>query len=288
MKRNELFFLCAILVLLADAFLWRDIFASTFARSGIYFFPVGTGESALSIFPSGVKVLVDAGPDGSLVKDLARILPSDDRYIDVAFANQSSGDFGGYMSLLDDYRIGVFVWSGFGAKKPNASWEALLSSVRSRKIPIITLARGDGIASASSSLDILAPDDALAEGKAANDGGFVIIQSIAGMKAIFTADVGPKTEKSLLLKGDLIRADILEVAHHGSKTSSIAPFLNAVKPSIAVIEVDADNRYGYPASTTMTRISTASHALIFRTDRDGIVGVVQEGGKLAVQRWPAI
>ena len=50
------------------------------------------------------------------------------------------------------------------------------------------------------------------------------------------------------------KTDILKVAHHGSKTSSSAKFLNQIMPKIAVIQVGKDNSYGHPHNETLKRL----------------------------------
>jgi competence protein ComEC len=77
-----------------------------------------------------------------------------------------------------------------------------------------------------------------------------------------------------------IRADILKVAHHGSKYASGNAFLAAVDPKIVVIEVGAKNKYGHPAKETLARIASSTSAVILRTDQNGTIAVSADNGKL--------
>ena len=73
---------------------------------------------------------------------------------------------------------------------------------------------------------------------------------------------------------------MLKVAHHGSKTSTSAPFVDAVKPSYAVISTDGVS-YGHPADTTINTL-TDSGAKVFRTDIEGnIMFSLSANNKLA-------
>ena len=67
-----------------------------------------------------------------------------------------------------------------------------------------------------------------------------------------------------------ISADVLKVAHHGSKYSSDAAFLEKVSPKAAVISCGVNNVYGHPHKEAMERLQKTG-AEIFRTDEDGTI-----------------
>lgn len=78
------------------------------------------------------------------------------------------------------------------------------------------------------------------------------------MSILFTGDIEEKAEKEILnlYKNNLeiLKSDILKIAHHGSKTSSTIEFLNAVKPQIALIGVGQNNKFGHPAQSTIENL----------------------------------
>jgi beta-lactamase superfamily II metal-dependent hydrolase len=73
-----------------------------------------------------------------------------------------------------------------------------------------------------------------------------------------------------------LRADVLKVGHHGSRTSTISPFLDAVAPSVAVISAGYENSFGHPHPDVVKRLA-ARHTTILRTDQDGLVTVYTDG-----------
>ena len=77
---------------------------------------------------------------------------------------------------------------------------------------------------------------------------------------------------------------ILKVAHHGSKTSSSAAFLEAWRPQIAIISCGRGNAFGHPAPEVIGRLE-AVKAQIYRTDRDGEVTVVSDGRAVDVRTF---
>lgn len=125
-----------------------------------------------------------------------------------------------------------------------------------------------------------------------NDRGCVLKVAGPGGSMLLTADIERLGELDLLerLRDDL-RADVLLVPHHGSKSSSMAEFIDAVGPRLAVIPVGHRNRYGHPAPAVLARYR-ARGIEILRTDRDGAVelrftqrGIEESRARVAERRY---
>jgi competence protein ComEC len=105
-------------------------------------------------------------------------------------------------------------------------------------------------------------------------------------------------ETSILLAGDaeedaeewmlqncpneMLQSDVLKVGHHGSSSSSSMPFLEAVKPEMAVISLGLDNSYGHPHAETLERFEEMDIE-VFRTDLQGNILVTLNGKDLSVE-----
>ena len=98
---------------------------------------------------------------------------------------------------------------------------------------------------------------------------------------LFTGDAEGPTEAWLLRSGSDLHANVLKVAHHGSRYASSARFLTAVGPSIAVVSVGTGNVYRHPAAGTLARLARAG-AKVYRTDVDGTVTIETDGATLTV------
>ena len=86
---------------------------------------------------------------------------------------------------------------------------------------------------------------------------------------LFTGDIEEIAEKEILkLYKDRLKANVLKVAHHGSKTSTSKEFLKAVSPQIALIGVGENNKFGHPHELTLERLNDIG-CKIFRTDENG-------------------
>ncbi|WP_085523305.1 DNA internalization-related competence protein ComEC/Rec2 [Tuberibacillus sp. Marseille-P3662] len=110
----------------------------------------------------------------------------------------------------------------------------------------------------------------LGQGFSDNDRSLVIRAQIAGMKWLFTGDLEKKGEQKLLASRRQIKADVLKVGHHGSKTSTSTAFLKTINPKLAIISVGRHNLYGHPSKEVIERLQKQG-VHVLRTDRDGAV-----------------
>lgn len=266
--------LVALVLIFADGVIWQQILSTGAAQTPIFhFLDVGQGDSELVVFAGGVKLLTDAGPDASVVTALEKVLPATDRYIDLALITHPQLDhFAGFAALLQHYRVGAFVINGRADDASVKQWPALLAEIRAERIPIVTLTGGDSISVGASTVSLLSPDAQDLQSGELNDTGLVELITAPPVRALFTADIGFNVENELVQKFDL-HADILKVAHHGSKSSSSDAFLRAVDPKIAVIEVGAKNHYSQPSSDTLMRLASSTTAKLYRTDKNSTVTI---------------
>ena len=115
-----------------------------------------------------------------------------------------------------------------------------------------------------------------------NDRSCVVRVDSAHGSALVAGDIEAKSEAALLrARRDLLRADVLVVPHHGSRTSSTFAFVRAVAPGLAVIGCGYRNRFGHPRPDIVARY-TAVGARVVRTDLEGAIALTfTEGRTLA-------
>ena len=101
---------------------------------------------------------------------------------------------------------------------------------------------------------------------------------------LLTGDIGKEVEAALLTTLDLLPTVILKVPHHGSGTSSSGPFLQQLRPVIALVGVGRGNPYGHPVPYVLERYRSVG-AEIFRTDLDGQVAVTTDGRHVSVNTF---
>ena len=117
--------------------------------------------------------------------------------------------------------------------------------------------------------DVLGPCPSFDTAASANDNSVVLRITMGRRAALLTGDAEAHQEARLTAThGERLRADLLKVGHHGSRTSTAPEWLRVVDPSVAMISSGVRNRFGHPHEVTLKHLQAAD-ALILRTDRGG-------------------
>ena len=123
---------------------------------------------------------------------------------------------------------------------------------------------------------------------AINNNSLVCKLVYKNFSTLFTGDIEEIAEKAILSKyvnkQEVLNADILKVAHHGSKTSSIKEFINAVNPKYAVIGVGKDNKFGHPSEKTLETLNN-KNVKVYRTDISGETVIITDGDSVKVKSF---
>lgn len=254
----------------------------------ICFVDVGQGDCTL-IQTSGRKnVLIDGGGSefGSFDVGESTLLPYLlDRGITkidyMMISHFDSDHIGGLFYIMENLRVDNIIISKQGESSENLKKfiEILQSNNRGskNKTNIILVKKGDNIKIDNSSyFEILFPEEELINDNILNNNSIVAKFVSNNFKMLFTGDIEEIAENRLceLYKStNKLQADIIKVAHHGSKTSSTLNFLELVKPKIALIGVGENNNFGHPNDAVLKRIKDLG-AHIYRTDQMGEISIV--------------
>ena len=250
----------------------------------VHFLNVGQADAALLQY-KGQNMLIDTGDvDGrpALVKMLK------DRGVhtlDAVLISHPHGDhLGGMAALFSQFPIRQVYDNGQEAY--TAMYKNYVKNIADRKIPYKALKRGDTVIFADDVvLHVLWPstDGVLPENGRTNNQSVVCKIIFGTFSVLFTGDAQREAEEQVLRsarKKDL-KATIIKVGHHGSKTSSSPAFIEAVKPKGAVISCGAGNSYGFPHKDVIKTLKSQKSD-VYRTDRDGAVSIVSNGHEYAV------
>jgi competence protein ComEC len=110
----------------------------------------------------------------------------------------------------------------------------------------------------------------------------IVLVRVGQVRILLVGDAERPEEEWLVAHyGDSLHADVLKVGHHGSSTSSTGPFLDAVRPRIALVSVGTGNSYGHPSAAVMATLA-ARGAQVLRTDRLGTIVVRTDGQRLMI------
>ncbi|MFL6193828.1 MAG: DNA internalization-related competence protein ComEC/Rec2 [Thermoanaerobaculia bacterium] len=149
-------------------------------------------------------------------------------------------------------------------------WERAGCTDRLLSVPGIRprfLARGDRVQLGRWWLTALHPE--ADDHHPVNERSLVLMAGVHGRRALLTGDVESWAEHDLAdVFGRHLEADLLKVAHHGSRTSSTETFLDAASPRLALISAGIKNLYHHPSPEVVDRLQDHG-ARLLRTDRAG-------------------
>ncbi len=241
---------------------------------------IGQGDAILIETPGGRDVLIDGGPGRAVLRGLGGEMAWRDRSIDLIVLTHAQADHAtGLLDVLGRYDVRRIVTGPPGDR--SVIQQALTRAATDEGAAIARVAAGtsfdlgDGVR-----LDVLSPPTDT-DGSSGNDASIVLRLVWRDVSFLLTGDIEAAAEEALVESGVDLHATVLKVAHHGSKTSSTAGFLDAVRPSIAVISSGAKNRYGHPAPDVVDRLG--EYADIYNTAADGAVHFETDGHRLWVE-----
>jgi competence protein ComEC len=253
---------------------------------------VGQGDATLIDLPSGAAMLVDGGGIvGSKVDPGQRILEPLLRMrrrnrIDVMVLSHPHPDhFLGLLHIAERFEIGEFWDTGQGETHgAGPDYAQLLATLRQRGVKILGPAQLCGVRNLEGArLRVLAPCPAYDPAQGANDNSFVMKLSHGAHSLLLTGDAEHHAEEALLAqaKGEL-DADFLKVGHHGSRTSTTAPFLAAISPRHASTSCGIRNTFGHPHAPTLETLA-AQAVRVLRLDQVGSIRWQTDGSRESVR-----
>ena len=264
----------------------------------IYFIDVGQGDSCLIIGENNTKILIDGG--GSSEYDVGKniLLPYLlDRQITsldyVIISHFDDDHVGGLLTLIQELKVKNIII----AKQPEDSenYKKFKEIIKKKKIQINVVGvdvLGDPkkiYIEENLYFDLIWPyaQNMISENPL-NNNSLVLKLNYKKFSILFTGDIEKSAEKKIINKyknnPEILKATILKVAHHGSKTSSIQEFINKVKPQIALIGVGKNNKFGHPNEEIINRLKDIG-AKIYRTDQDGEISItVNKKGKMEINK----
>ncbi len=114
-----------------------------------------------------------------------------------------------------------------------------------------------------------------------NEDSLVIYTIINNYKILLMGDAGYETEEYLMHTYNIHDVDILKVGHHGSKYSSSKNFITNINPSVALISVGKDNKFGHPNDEALINLKNSK---IYRTDTDGSIKLIIKKNKIDIKK----
>lgn len=191
----------------------------------------------------------------------------------------------GVLELVQQKKIGAVFLSSIlerdTAQRENEWYQLLINSCERYKIPVLYLDAGDEVEVESLRFTVLYPDH-LTVANDINDTSLVMKLTYKEISMLFTGDIGHDSESAIINAYGELRADILKLAHHGSRYSNSQTFLQAVDPLAAVVSAGQNNRYGHPAPDVLDTLAKLRIPL-YQTPAHGAVTINSDGNWIKIK-----
>lgn len=246
-------------------------------------FDIGQGDSLFIQGPNDQQILIDAGPDRSVLSKLGQYMPFYDHDIELVILTHPHLDhYGGLHEVFSRYTVHRLYITGVIQK--NKTYQELLDYATQKGVKIEEVWRGKTVEMGPEIvLSVLAPlqplhDVAISD---LNESSIIAKLSYKQNSFLLTGDATAKEERALLETKDDVTADVLKIAHHGSEYSTGEEWLNAVRPQVGVVSAGARNTFGHPHTRLLKRFEHIDIP-VFRTDTDGDVIFKTDGDAIKI------
>ncbi len=245
----------------------------------VHIIDVGQGSSVLLRCSEG-DILIDAGcelSEAALETYLDACKVDHLEYLILTHPHEDH--IGGADMVVERFSPKHVITAGLEAT--DAYRERLVSALSSNAIITNELKLGDSFSLGKLECRVLAPTSGYQD---ENDMSYVLSIKFGERSFLFTGDAAEASEMGMLeyWGADELRHDVLMLGHHGSRTSSVSGFLEAVSPSAVVISCGSDNEYSHPSAEVLERLDKQNIDKIYRTDKDGSVVFVTDGSQMSV------
>jgi competence protein ComEC len=251
------------------------------------FLDVGQGDAALVTMPDGTTLLVDGGGrpqfrSESEIRSIGEAVVSEylwhrglDR-VDYVLATHADADhIDGLNDVVRNFTVNAALVGRTPANDPE--FAKFSESMAGGNLQVIHA--GDLIRFGEVEMKVLWPTPGI---ESNNDDSVVLKLNYRKRSILLTGDIEKKTEHQLLASD--LHADVVKVAHHGSKTSSTDAFISATNPLFAIISVGQDSMFGHPHAEVLERWKHKG-AEVLTTGKCGTITVTADGGDLQLKKF---
>lgn len=234
-----------VIILSLAIALYRLFIISSPIKASLIFFNIGQGDATL-IQQDSFQILVDAGPDDSVLYELPKYMPANDRTIEVVILTHSHDDhIQGLFNILNNYSVGKIMYASQCFESKDFEYiETNYKDILYDLNEDWKLTYGDIVANAIYPIGVPCHQNV-------NEDSIVLEASIKDTSILLMGDAGYEVEEYLIENNLVGQVDILKAGHHCSRSATSDMFLSKVFPSITICSCGIDNSFGHPHSETI-------------------------------------
>jgi len=262
-------------IVIGIALFFKALF-SVVTLDGLNVLGLGQGDAVL-IQTTGGHVLIDGGDNHMGERVVQYLRDTGVRELAYVIATHPHADhIGGLIEMLHTVPVGTLIMPN--VTHTTRTFERFLDAIETNNIPLREPVAGSTFSVGEAVFTVLAPNSS---GYAnLNNYSVSLRMALGGTSFIFTGDAEIESETEMILAGHTLYSNVLHVGHHGSRTSTSQTFFDAVSPSIAVIQLSADNTYGHPHREVRERLAGIR---VYRNDEHGDIVMVTDGETITVR-----
>ncbi len=275
------FFLTALaLIFLLLGFSTYQYFKFNDNNLHLVFCNVGQGDGIFIRSPNGTDIIVDSGPDGSILGCLSDHMPFWDRTIELSFLTHPHEDhMRGFISIFKRYKVLNFATENL--KNDTVLYREVVKEIQKAGIKSQNLIAGDKFKiSDGTQIRVVGPSKDFLErtspnkkiGESKEFASLELLISSGSFRALLTGD--SQIEELNEAQQFLSKVDIFQITHQGSKFGTDSQFLNSINPKLAVISV-GKNKYGHPSAQVL-KILSELNVKYLGTDQHGDIEIVAD------------
>jgi competence protein ComEC len=277
--------LCVSIIVLYSSFDDKTYLKDNYLNC--YMIDVGQGDAILLKFPSGKTALIDAGETNLYFDTGERITEPLLNYfginkIDYAFISHLDSDhYSGFIHLIKNGYIDFLYKPHPDTSDKDIKFERFLRQCN------VDFSHYSGDELKLDKAGIYFLNSYIPPNKRfnSNDQSQVLLLVYGKTSFLFTGDAGFKAEQLYIDNyGDLLKADVLKVSHHGSATATSDNFLKFINPKISLISAGEKNKFGHPSEKTISRLEKTG-TKVYRTDLEGGILLRSDGYKVTKINW---
>ncbi len=229
--------------------IWSAVFIKLDNNLYLYFLNVGQGDGILIRTPAKQNIIIDGGPDNTILEKLGYFLPIWNKNIDLLILTHSDPDhINGALEILNNFQVKLVLDNLEICESWECqTWNKKIQLAKITKIPVNQLEKM-----------IINPKISLAFfvssiEKIGNNSSIVSKLNFGDFDSLFLGDIEKAVENEILTSNFALDSEIIKIAHHGSRTSTSESLLNSVSPILAIISVGKNNKFGHPHPETLEK-----------------------------------